>query len=513
MTPLTKKLFSGSLILTAGEAINQVCSLVRNVVLARILTKADFGTAALLGMVVTIFEIGGRLSIENCVVQSKDGNQPRFMAAAHLVQSLPGIVSAALIFGTAGPMAHFFGVPEAAWGLRALAILPVLRSLSHLDVYRMTRTMRFGPGVIVDTVPQVVITVLAWPLASIWPGYAVLVWLLIGKQLASTLAAHFMAESPYRWCFDRRAISEILKFGWPLLINGFLIFAVMQGDRFAVGVRYTVSELAVYAVAGSLALLPANTLLKLSGYMMLPLMSSVQDDLRRFRQRVSSAAEIYSLLSGVYAMILILAGGPLVALIFGPKYREAAALTAWLGLAQALRLLRGVPTTSAVARGDTRNVMFSNACRISGVVLSFAAAYAGGSLALIAASAAIGEAVALIASFWRFSNTHRVPATDYLSPVLVAAAFTSLSFVLSWLGLSDRRDWVPLATAALLCLAFVAVYLTLFDESCRLIFSILPPLSVLRKRTSAGEGSLSGPEVPALKGDAFETRSASVGED
>jgi hypothetical protein len=111
------KIFRGSVLLTGGEAITQACSLIRNMILARILTKADYGTAALLGMTVSIFEIGGRLSIEQLLVQSKHRREPRVMAVAHFVQSMLGLVSAALVFVTAGPMAVFFGVPDAAWAL------------------------------------------------------------------------------------------------------------------------------------------------------------------------------------------------------------------------------------------------------------------------------------------------------------------------------------------------------------------------------------------------------------
>ena len=95
---LAKKIFKGSIIITSGEVIAQVCSLLRNVILARVLTKADFGVAAILGMTISIFEIGGRLSIEYCLIQSKDGDQPKFMAVAHFIQAALGLISSLLIF-------------------------------------------------------------------------------------------------------------------------------------------------------------------------------------------------------------------------------------------------------------------------------------------------------------------------------------------------------------------------------------------------------------------------------
>jgi O-antigen/teichoic acid export membrane protein len=472
---LARKVFGGTLIIAAGEGITQACNLIRNIVLARVLTKADFGTAALLGMTVSIFEIGGRLSIENCVIQSKDGERPRFMAVAHLIQVVLGLVSGILIFVAARPMADFFDVPSAAWALRVLALLPLLRSLSHLDVYRMSRDIRFGPGVMIEIVPQLAITIAVWPLTYFWKSYVVLVWLLIGKQVASTLASHFVAERPYRWAYDLKLIRDILTFGWPMLISGLLMFGTMQGDRFAVGIKFSVAELGVYAVAGSLALLPAGTLLKLSGSILLPLLSSAKNDVDLFRVRLAHAAEVLALFSGAYAVVMIVAGGPLVALLFGAKYREAGALAAWLGLGQALRLLRGVPTVGAMAKGDTKNLMYSNLFRLTGLGLAFPLAMAGVSLTVIASCAAIGEAVALVGSFWRFTRIHQIAATVYLPALSLATVFIVLSSLLSWLGLAQSPGWISLGTAVLLVLGLVVIHFMIFDESRQLLLAKLLP--------------------------------------
>jgi O-antigen/teichoic acid export membrane protein len=395
------------------------------------------------------------------------------MAVAHLVQFMLGLVSAALVFVTAGPMAAFFGVPEAAWALRLLALLPILRALSHLDAYRMTRDLRYGPSVLVDVVPQVVSTLVAWPLASLWPTYAVLVWLLIGKQAVSTLASHLVAETRYRWSFDRGNARDIMTFGWPMVASGFLMFGIMQGDRFAVGMGFPIADLGAYSIAGSLVLVPVATLFKLSGWIMLPLMSSARDDEARYRRLVSDASRMLSLFSGIYAVTMILAGGTLVVYLFGEKYRGAGALTLWLGIAQALRLLSNVPTVSAVARGDTRNVMFSNVLRLSGVALAFVLASVGSSLVLIAVSAVVGEGIALIGSFWRFSRKQGVSAEHYLRPLLLAAGFMCLSCGLAWSGLSRLPTWISLGTAALVVVAFIFVHLGSFADSRRVAWSLI----------------------------------------
>ena len=120
-------------------------------------------------------------------------------------------------------------MPEAAWALQVLSVLPVLRSLSNLDTFRMTRELRFGPGVLIDLVPQIVTTLAVWPLTQFLKSYVVLVWLALAKQTASTVASHFIAERKYAWAFDWKVVKKIFVFGWPMLVNGFLMFGIHAG--------------------------------------------------------------------------------------------------------------------------------------------------------------------------------------------------------------------------------------------------------------------------------------------
>ena len=51
----------------------------------------------------------------------------------------------------------------------------------------------------------------------------------------TALVSHLVAERPYRLVLDREIMAESLRFGWPLLVNGVLLFVVFNGDRVIVG--------------------------------------------------------------------------------------------------------------------------------------------------------------------------------------------------------------------------------------------------------------------------------------
>jgi O-antigen/teichoic acid export membrane protein len=177
-----------------------------------------------------------------------------------------------------------------------------------------------------------------------------------------------------------------------------------------------------------------------------------------------------SFLGGMYGIITILAGGPLLALVFGDTYANLGPIIAWFGLAQTLRLLRGLPTVAAMAIGDTHNSLRSNVFRLSGVGLAFLFAYRGASIGAIASTAAIGEAISLAEATCRMSITHHVPLATYLSSWLPTLTLIVVSVALAQ---TSRGASIHLTAAAALLFGFIGLHVMLFGESRRVIVGSL----------------------------------------
>jgi O-antigen/teichoic acid export membrane protein len=267
-----------------------------------------------------------------------------------------------------------------------------------------------------------------------------------------------------------------------MVVSGMLMFGIFQGDRFVVGLKYSMADLGTYAVAGALTLLPAGAMMNISGSIMLPLLSPQRDHDALFRVRLKQCSETMGLLSALYSVIMMVAGGTIVAIVFGAKYSDAGALVGWLGLAQSLRLLRNVPTVAAMAKGDTKNLMFSNLCRLSGLAAAVPAVLVGFPLSMVAACAALGEAIALVGSFGKFSRRHGIPNSMHVTTWAVTGTFIAVSGGLALFGISKLEHWVPLAVAGILVLCAIAVNLALFQKTRGLL--VEAALQVIQRASS-----------------------------
>src|SRR5579872_157767 len=84
--------------LSINQAIVQACSFVRNVIVARLISPADFGIAATFVMTFSLLDMISNLSADTLLVQAKDGDEPLFQGTAHSIHLIRGLINAILLF-------------------------------------------------------------------------------------------------------------------------------------------------------------------------------------------------------------------------------------------------------------------------------------------------------------------------------------------------------------------------------------------------------------------------------
>jgi O-antigen/teichoic acid export membrane protein len=432
---LRRSAAKGSATVAAAAAVSNVAGFVRNVILAHLLTKADFGIAATLALVISLFELSAKIGVSRFVVQDPDGNKPDFVASAHLLQFSAAAVGALLIVASSPLLAHLFGIPDQRWALASLAILALFRGFEHLDIYRFERDLRFGPSTMVEAISQIIITALAWPVANWLADFRAVLVLLILKGLLSCFLSHRYSETPYRWAAHRPHLKRMLKLGWPLLVNGFLMFGVLNGDQFLVATFFTVADLGPYAAAAVLVSAPTFFFAKIFSSLSLPIVSKVQNDPVMFARRYHQAISLVTVFSITCAVGTIIAAESLMRLVYGAKYAGTGQLLAWIAAGNAFRIIRMAPALAALSRGDSKNQMISNLWRSLGLVPAFLVALAQQPVWMIAASALVGEAFACAASFAILSRRDRIPMSMNLIPTAMVACTLAAALVLSESGL------------------------------------------------------------------------------
>ena len=333
-------LVKGTVVLSVGRVGSYGLSFIRNLILARVLAKADYGLASLFSMSIILLEFTGRMSLGDQIIQAKEGGSTGFQAAAHAFQFVTGLCSSLLILSLSIPIANLFKVPNAWPAFAALAAIPLCQGLGHLDIARRQRDLDYLPSALADLAPHILITALAWPLAKWFGDYRCIVWLMIIKAVLTLVMTFVFAERPYRWSWDRALLEKMFKFGCPLLLNGYLMFGCQQADQLIVGAAFSLEALASYTLSFSLVSIPWFVFAQVASSLVLPVMSRAQDDTVQLRQQYRVCIQVAAFIGSTLTLPIIVSGEQIVTLLYGSKYHGTGIFTALLGAAFDARLRR-----------------------------------------------------------------------------------------------------------------------------------------------------------------------------
>jgi O-antigen/teichoic acid export membrane protein len=438
-----QSLFRGGVSLGGGQLIVQLCSFIRNLIVARMISVSDFGIAAAFAMTFSLLELISSLALDKLLIQSPDGDEPVLQRTAQFIQAIRGLSNGAVLFLLGGLAARLFGIPQAAWSFRALALLPVLRGFSHFDSVRMQRGLRFGPSITVDIGSNLLVTLLAWPIVLWLRDYRAMLVILVLQSVATLIGSFVVAERRYGWAFDRAYAQRIFTFSWPLLINGLLLFVILEGDRFVIAssrqvfsaARYTLADLGQYSLAFSLVMAPSMFVSNICGTLFFPHLSRIQAVPEQFQRGYQRVYSVLCLFAVIIVIPFMLAGPKVIVWIYGAKYAASGAVVGWIAAMWGLRVIRIAPTTAALAHADTKASMTSNLIRCLSLVGCLFAAATGKGVVWIAISGLGGELLALPWIMLRVRNRLRLPLRVSFPPLAITSLGVLAAAALVYLGL------------------------------------------------------------------------------
>jgi O-antigen/teichoic acid export membrane protein len=429
-----------------AQAAQQVLSVAATMVLARLLTPADFGLVTASVTVLQFVQLVLALGWQAAIVRRRTADD-EYLSSVFWVVSGMGVAIAAVVALAAPFLTGLMGVPDAAGYLMVLGlscipgaalVVPqgILQRRLQLRTMHLTYIRSF----------------VAW---------AVIIG-MVAQALAQLAGLCLAARWRPRLVFRRRLVGEDLRFAGGLLVNNGLTYGVRNADYVVVGNLLGAASLGAYYVAYVLPQILRLRVTWAAGAVLYPVLARSQDDRQRTRE-VYDHTHLLLAWVGFPAMVgLAVLAEPVVRVFFGSQWGAAVAPLRWLALVALLEFITFGPPMVATAHGRVRPLLVTNVVRL--VLLLAAVAVAGAVFRTIAAVAA-GVFVATL--LWAFHQqlTLARPLGLPFAPLLKGlAVFAGLSGVMGAvvLALLVQLDQVPAVVQLAACtLAGAAVYLGL----------------------------------------------------
>ncbi|MCB2135415.1 MAG: oligosaccharide flippase family protein [Rhodobacteraceae bacterium] len=415
-----------ALLLVSGNAFGSALLLVRNLIIARLISPEDYGIASTFAISMSIVEMMSNFGLNQMIIVDRDGDDPKVQAALQGFQFLRGLTSCILLLLIAGPYARFLGVPEVAWAYQLIAVIPLMNGLQHFDVHRLKRHMNFTPSILSLSVPPLVSVIALWPLALIFGDYRIMLFALFVQAASMVILTHLKAERPYRLALDFALMKRTTMFGWPLLLNGILLFGVFNGERLIVGRELGMLQLGLFSMAFSLTLTPTLVLAGSCQTFFLPQLSAVRDRPEPF-QRLAIATMEASLVIGLLLVLGIsLIGAPVVDLLLGQKYAAMIPILVPIAVMQAVRVAKTGSAVVALAKERSGNAIAGNLFRVLSLPISWYVLLRTGDILMMIWISTAAEVFGFVFAVYLARRRTEIRTTPFILPAfLTALAFAT----------------------------------------------------------------------------------------
>lgn len=301
---------------------NQLIHFVVSIILARILLPEDFGTVALIGVFVTISNIFIDSGFGNAIIQRKNIDDVDTSSVFYLNVAI-SILIYWISFFCAPIIAVFYEMPILIDLLRVLTLQVVIMAFSCVQQAMLVRNMKFKYNFYIGMISVILSSAVGIIMAYSGMG----VWSIVYSQLVAQLCTciglwYFVAWKP-KFLFSWNRIKSLFSYGSRIL-GGSLINVIYNNIyNLVIGKRYSSNDLGFYNRGQLLPTTIIDTASTSFNSVLFPALSSVQDDLSRYKALIRRSAKMISFVVFFMAIFMLIYSPQIIRLILGERWLSA----------------------------------------------------------------------------------------------------------------------------------------------------------------------------------------------
>jgi PST family polysaccharide transporter len=331
----------GAATTVSAAALGLAAQVVSTVILARLLTPADFGVVTMVTTFSMLLMSFGPNGFTEVVIQCDE--MDRFQASnLFWINCAVGLVLATGFAAAGWLLAQFYRNPlvtRVAVGVSP-AIFIGATSVIHLAL--LQRAMRFAAVSANDVVGRATYAVVVTLLALRGWGY----WALVAGTVAQVLSMTLGAWRLCRWIpsLPRRGVGTraMLRFAVQVYGRFSANYFTRNFDNLLVGWQFNAAVLGFYKKAYDLFALSASQLTGPLHNVALAALSRLNEDPARFKRYLANSLGIIAFVGMALGADLTLVGKDLVRLVLGPKWSESGRIFVLFGPGIGIMLLNSM---------------------------------------------------------------------------------------------------------------------------------------------------------------------------
>jgi polysaccharide transporter, PST family len=313
-----------------GQAGSFVVMIGSVVILARLLTPADFGIVTMVTTFSLLFRSFGMNGFMELIMQREELTHALASNLFWIELGIGTILT--LLFAASGHLlAHFYHDPTVAPVAAGLSLTIGIGCLGWIHMGLLQRAMHFRTTAIINFVGQLLLVVVSIVLGLAGWHYWALVWGSVTQAVVVAGGAWWMC----RWIPSRpghaAGTGPGLKFATSVYSHFAFSYSTRNTDNLLVGWRFGARSLGFYKKAYDLFVLPETQLLAPMSAVVVSTLSRVSGNREQFQRYFLRAIAVLALVGMGIGADFALVGRDLIRFLLGPGWEEAGRIFALFG--------------------------------------------------------------------------------------------------------------------------------------------------------------------------------------
>lgn len=296
--------------------VNQVVNFVVAIIMARLLTPADFGLVGMVAIFIGIAQAFVDSGFSQALIRKQDRTEED-NSTAFFFNLFVAILFYLLLFFTAPLIAGFYDEPLLTPITRVIGLSIIINSLCLVQRALFTIEVDFKTQSKASVTASVVSSIVGIGMALA----GCKVWAVVGQQLSNLLINTILFWALSSWrprkFFVWASFKSLFGFGSKLLLSGLLGAVWNNLSSMLIGKVHTATDLGYWAKMKQFSELPSNSVTDIIQRVAYPILCKIQDEKERlqavYRQFIRmSAFVVFPLLVGLAAVshsfVLVLLG-------------------------------------------------------------------------------------------------------------------------------------------------------------------------------------------------------------
>lgn len=283
----------------------QLVQVIVSIVLARLLAPTEYGTVALMNVIINILAVFVNCNLGTALIQKKNSDNLDFSTVFYTQMTL-SVIMYIILFLLAPFISKFYENPEMTSMLRVAGLSMIISGVKNVQNAYVSKNMlfkRFFFATLGGTIGAAFV--------GIGIAYAGLgAWAIIGQDLFNNTVDTIILWATVKWrpkkMFSFKRLKGLFSFGWKMMLSGLIDTLYNNLRAVIIGKVYTAADLAQYDKGKNWPSVIITNVNSSIDSVLLPSMASVQDSkdsLKGMTRRAmkTSAYVIAPLLMGLAA--------------------------------------------------------------------------------------------------------------------------------------------------------------------------------------------------------------------